>query len=539
MPIPVQVAFQGGGAKLVNLLAAAQALEEAHQEGTISIRRVAGTSAGSIAACLLASGTGIANARQSLRTPELFAIADSLSAFNKWRALWRACNGNSIHSLQPILDWLDARLRGKSPNSIRRTIEGVTAMRPDGQQIELLIVSSDLANRGSKLAPASDSVMAAIADSCGIPFVFKTYHDQDVDGGLCANLPVDFLRDQKHEDSEVLAISFAAQPIPGLAESKTLLGFLLAITDTAIAAGEQKARDSLPEANVFSIATDLNTFDFSTAMRAGLGEQYERILRDARDWLASYVSIREKRALTLPLDPWRDSSEATVHVMTELGRYFEQLEEERYIHCHRARLLVVANSLRTPDDIVSGSKDAIELQIEFSIEDQAVHMLGMTVTQMHPESVLDLATLFCTVTSGEAETVRATLIPMHRPSSRADRRVCVCFAPPLPPRSGPYKLHYGLRGTNFMRPLQLGKADSVSYFPTRTRAPVSRMELILQVPEGFKLEVSQRGKASNPRALVPDEMPRGESYGLRSYGFRADNVEKTEDLWQMEVKVPD
>ena len=64
MTIPVQLAFQGGGAKVVALLAAAEAIQDACRQNLISVSRVSGTSAGSIVACLLAGEINIGEVRR-------------------------------------------------------------------------------------------------------------------------------------------------------------------------------------------------------------------------------------------------------------------------------------------------------------------------------------------------------------------------------------------------------------------------------------------------------------------------------------------
>ena len=58
-PIPLQVVFQGGGAKLCALMAVCSILEEYEKLGIIKINRVAGSSAGAIAAVMCSSATSI------------------------------------------------------------------------------------------------------------------------------------------------------------------------------------------------------------------------------------------------------------------------------------------------------------------------------------------------------------------------------------------------------------------------------------------------------------------------------------------------
>ena len=57
--VPVQVVFQGGGAKLCVLMAVCEVLKEFQSQGRIVINRVAGSSAGGIAAAMLSSNKPI------------------------------------------------------------------------------------------------------------------------------------------------------------------------------------------------------------------------------------------------------------------------------------------------------------------------------------------------------------------------------------------------------------------------------------------------------------------------------------------------
>jgi predicted acylesterase/phospholipase RssA len=56
-----QFVFQGGGAKLGVLLAAAEAAYAQRTANNFTITRISGTSAGAIAACVLATGENPAN----------------------------------------------------------------------------------------------------------------------------------------------------------------------------------------------------------------------------------------------------------------------------------------------------------------------------------------------------------------------------------------------------------------------------------------------------------------------------------------------
>ncbi len=535
----VQVAFQGGGAKLVNLLAAAQALEEAHNRGDITITRVAGTSAGSIAACILVSGIGVANARTSLRTNEMRAVADNLSASRPLlSALWSAYHGNPLMSLEPLRQWLSSFLGNGNPSNKR--VRDVCAMRQSA--MKLLIVSSDIANRNSHLAADTDFILDAIESSCGIPFAFRTWKNQGysrVDGGLCANLPVDFLRDDEDVYGDVLAISFDR---PLSAPHDNFKDYILALIDTAISSGEDRARDSLPAPHVFSINTDLTTFNFKAAFEKGLADQYDVVHLRAEKWISKFSEIKKQESLVLAHDPWKDQSVASKQFLVEMGKYFTALSLDRPIHYRSARLQIYAPSLALPINSISGSNDRIKLSLRFATDSKPVHMLSLSVANVDEHTALDATSLDCRVRDSAGNPVQATLIPMSLSSDRLERNVAVCFHSPLAADTGDYELTYTIRGSQLLRTLQVHGEDVIGYFPRGPIASttVGRVELIAIVPRDYPIRFSFMGEGENCRSLRPDELPHTdfELHDVDIFGCVADNVPRSpNDLWRLMLTV--
>lgn len=66
MPFKCQLAIQGGGAKIIALLAAMEAVQKLQGERRIQVTRVAGTSAGAIVAALFAAECDMADVRNGL-----------------------------------------------------------------------------------------------------------------------------------------------------------------------------------------------------------------------------------------------------------------------------------------------------------------------------------------------------------------------------------------------------------------------------------------------------------------------------------------
>ena len=89
--VRVQVVFQGGGAKLCVLMAVCEVLRDYETEGKIQITRVAGSSAGAIAAVMLASERSIEAYRERLKRIAQITLK-RLGAGREWE-IWRVLNG--------------------------------------------------------------------------------------------------------------------------------------------------------------------------------------------------------------------------------------------------------------------------------------------------------------------------------------------------------------------------------------------------------------------------------------------------------------
>ena len=68
MTIPIQLAIQGGGAKITYLLAALESVQALERGGLLRVTRIAGTSAGAIAGALYAAGVDMRRARDAFES---------------------------------------------------------------------------------------------------------------------------------------------------------------------------------------------------------------------------------------------------------------------------------------------------------------------------------------------------------------------------------------------------------------------------------------------------------------------------------------
>lgn len=190
-PLQVNIAFQGGGAKLAALLECASQIKTLQEEGKIIINSLSGTSAGSIVAALLACNANFDMAKE--RIPTLFDTLNHELKIKKrffskrLGILKNIFDGKEVFSSGALKSFLDGLFRDY--------LDGAATFK--SLDTPLSIIVTDLSTRSKKTFSKDktpyDKVIEAISASCSLPFIFHSY-DKDtyyVDGGLCENLPVE------------------------------------------------------------------------------------------------------------------------------------------------------------------------------------------------------------------------------------------------------------------------------------------------------------------------------------------------------------
>jgi len=198
-PLNVQVAFQGGGAKIYALIAAAKALKELEDTGVINVTRVSGSSAGSIVAALYATKMPTEKMRKYfISLPK--QIPKKVPG--KIRSLWRAFIMNS-----PLLQ--DRILEEK--------LDEISELKDkkvhDFKSPELVITASDLRWSQQITQDGNQRVIDCLLNSCRIPFVFargKNTSSNFYDGGITGNLPVTQLLIDKEKFGPIIAFTFSS-----------------------------------------------------------------------------------------------------------------------------------------------------------------------------------------------------------------------------------------------------------------------------------------------------------------------------------------
>jgi NTE family protein len=193
--------FSGGGVKGIAIIGALKAIEA---KG-FSFKRVAGTSAGSIIASLVATGYTSDQIFQMMDEINLKEFLDPRKTFfpgpiAKWILVyWRLglYKGNALEK------WIESKLAARGfrtfadfpPNTLRVIASDLTNGR-------LLVIPDDLPKYG--IPAESFSIAKAIRMSCSLPYFFEPVklrtnngNNVFVDGGVLSNFPM-WLFDQEN-----------------------------------------------------------------------------------------------------------------------------------------------------------------------------------------------------------------------------------------------------------------------------------------------------------------------------------------------------
>ncbi|MGW5837948.1 patatin-like phospholipase family protein [Methylorubrum extorquens] len=371
----IQVAFQGGGARLALLLPVVHALRDLDGV-TVQITRVAGTSAGAIAAALLAGEANMPALIQHLRG---LSQSEIDAAFPNIADLpW--------HRKLRLLVNLFFRFEPLSPDKglmdiLRNALEAA-GIEPDRNIDELghpcFCMATDLV-RHEKTLGRNVSVVQALMESAGLPFLWRTAGDR-IDGGLLDNLPVETLltpESPANEHGGIIAVAFreeayTASPTSALALAARLL-------DTAITFKTRATKQMIGAERVFELPTtvgDLSVESFkpdSFLKFVKDANAYERLRSRATEWLKAYVEEVRKRdeAIDGAVPSVVRDEEAEGAKLRALAKAYHQHPTMRVTE---SILEVIAHGL---DERGGGRRDVVRFIDSFKTGSRPLHMYAV------------------------------------------------------------------------------------------------------------------------------------------------------------------
>jgi NTE family protein len=214
--LDIDIVFSGGGMKGLAFLGAYEAIEA---KG-LRWKRLAGTSAGSLIAALIAAGYTSKEMIELLDGLELQCFLDErkyLLPFSVWkwvRIYWRM----GLYKGEALQQWLEEILAARGIKTFADLPkESLYIVASDVTNGRMLILPDDLPQYG--MDPASFPVAKAVRMSISIPFFFEPVKLQTkegkcviVDGGVLSNFPL-FLFDEekKVKKRPVLGIQLSAK----------------------------------------------------------------------------------------------------------------------------------------------------------------------------------------------------------------------------------------------------------------------------------------------------------------------------------------
>jgi predicted acylesterase/phospholipase RssA len=408
MAVKMQLAIQGGGAKICDLLAAAEVIEDLWNTDKIEVTRVAGTSAGSIVACILASREKTAAAfRTTLRTDgakflKAIVPAHVAKVLQPAQGTWRVRRWWDVGSLAlRRVVWGHPLFEERQLRQLLESFFG-EATTLATLNIETFVIAADVRDgrpeKYSKSGRGDEKIVRCLLDSCGIPYFFRAPRNLGsrafVDGGVCENLPSDFLLDasdqlkRKHDLEEfgpVIGISFDDDNTPHREPEKGFLEFSMALMDTFISNSVYRAKQSIGSDAVYEIKTKIDTFDFNQALEVGLGdEHYNDVKKEAGIWFAKLISALEEKSQNLLVtlsNPWAHKTRESADVMLQVGDAYEKGFKNLKYKLTEASMIAVAYCLLPKEDLRSryDDKQIYRLAIEPEDEDGSVSSIGVSV----------------------------------------------------------------------------------------------------------------------------------------------------------------
>jgi predicted acylesterase/phospholipase RssA len=500
MTRPIQLAIQGGGAKIAVLLAALEAVQELEQQGVVRVTRIAGTSAGAIAGCLYAAKIKMDRVRRYLTDNAARLTRAYPPVLTKWQLLQKLRKSEpfwDVDELRSALDTMFSEAHVSTFGDLKKL------------GIPVSIVASDITNmKLHSFTNDDEPIVNALISSAAIPFFFRgpSRLQSDppliVDGGVCENLPADLLADGVPGFGDVIGISFARRM--SLKNPTTFLSFSKALLETAMENSTARARRRLGP-NLCEIETPIDTFDFEKALGYGLGPHYDDVRKLTYAWFTN--TLAAPAALPQPTrDFWQEES---AYSMSRLAQVYEYQHAHKLFHFERSRVTIRAYSLFDKEHPSFGPDEIIREHL-FRPAKEPLECYKVWVSA---EATGDFVKTTPSVFDRHGRTVQSVLVPVRLdPSMQNSREFILFFLPSLQADDdrAPYQLRIVDLVFNSVGGLKTAsRRDEIAIGHRRADAPVPKVDLVIFVPEAFAGLQMSTYLGSPPGTPIPrDEIER-------------------------------
>lgn len=333
-------AFEGGGVKG----AAYAGAYSAAVESGIRFSAVAGSSAGSVIAALIAAGASPEFVRERMLATDFseligkpqrdqapyqktgFPISSALiRLFNK--DFFSALEAGGRYSTEAIGEWMEENLRKAMQNNNRTPPDHNISFAD--LTIPLYIVATDVAQRQPKLwgpdTTPNESVSLAVQSSCAIPIFFQpvtTGSSVLIDGGAISNLPTFAFPESKggagRFSEKTLAFRLRSTAKPRSIRFENVLDYAVGVADTLVTSATS-IQQSLQK-GVFPVeieTRDVRATDFSLMTPETRKMLYDNGHSAMCNFIRNEREIAGKHRIGRNFQGYDERLQAYVHAFTE------------------------------------------------------------------------------------------------------------------------------------------------------------------------------------------------------------------------------
>ncbi len=538
MTIKLQIAFQGGGAKLAGLLAVVEVLQELERAGEIEVTRVSGTSAGAIAAAILAcdlnvktitlalSNQGNEYVNRIIPSSKYPRSQGKIPKIRMFSDVIRSRPMGDVQALRTVLEELFTKEKNLKGLTIRKT---------------LFVVSADLRKNEKRVVEFTsfnNSLFDVIVDSCALPIFFRTSQHLGgsslVDGGLVENLPIgELIKDKdEFEHGKAFAVSFESNDTNFNADN--FLKYSLELLNTAIINSCKRSVQLVGESNVFSIKTDINTFDFNKALKIlPSSDEYNKIKDDARAWFVNSIQMLRSSSAQMSMND-------IFHANYKIYQTFHFNKKRRFT---RGAMIVIARCIAHEGNKGYSVYDEIYDVYEIAAVDERIYCVAVSSESNYEDNFYPVPDV--SIKDGAGDVVDAILMPAIDPNEKLApsgakmKNTLIYFGHPMDPSSQKTN-PFTITKREFVRECMVSlKRDKRDYLAMSNGRPevMERAELVLHVPKetprivAFPMQPDSDEQGSWQYRQEFEELksadlhPYGHSpVGFRTVGWRVNNL---------------
>jgi patatin-like phospholipase len=480
--IPLHFVFQGGGAKLGALIAVAEEIFDQAKPLGYRIATVSGTSAGAIAACVLATGKSPGLFRKQIQALAPAHLPKIVTDYSFTRQIWRAYWGTALYNAKAYSTFLGTLFQTAcAPASYVH----ISDLDPS---IDLFIHAADLRVREPVIYRRGDAgfnemtIADALLASSSIPFIFNTYADGRyvVDGGLVDNFPSDTVTnivaaiESVHEQGYVVGISFEPARIEW--EFPDAYSYVSALIATVIDCPVQRSIKKLDKEDVHFISTETTTFDFQRALDIDLADkQYNDYRADMKKFLRALVTRKRLQNATLGSNV----------IIDRIKTLHENYSSKQRVTIKKTVIKVTCHCLKLPNvEEIKSSQiyDEFDIMNEIEVKDDQVYTIGLSLVM--DASVLAIGDVNVNVAAPDGANVDTTIIPLTPKAVGEDietTTLLIFFHEPLK-KPGLYRLELRSRLREVLFNLLADEARDSIWYKNVNHDLVETLEILAYLP---------------------------------------------------------